>query len=259
MASESEKKGEIAPAKLASKLKQIRLSGGLTQGKMLKIIHPSESNEINRARISQYELGTRIPSLTGIFSYAQFAGVTVEALIDDKIDLPKIGEGNRNKRNKSFVKRTKSAADENRDGNEINKVEENKPENSAASKLEKQVLPESSVFDGVDLTDVSNFCLPDEPHLKNSLLSEDGQASNHERDEFSLNSADVETTITITLSDELTHSCKTAYLDLLGRLPFHKMKLLTPDRFTEKLIKAALEDYIKHPDESAFGRCEDLI
>lgn len=74
--------------RLPEKLRGIRFDNGLTQGKMLIIINPTESDESNRARVSQYENGVRVPSLIEIYNYARFAGVTVETLLNDNLDLP---------------------------------------------------------------------------------------------------------------------------------------------------------------------------
>lgn len=40
------------------------------------------------SRISEYENGTREPSLMTILAYARLAGIHVEDLIDDALDLP---------------------------------------------------------------------------------------------------------------------------------------------------------------------------
>ena len=41
-----------------------------------------------RSAVSGYELGTREPPLPILLKYARLAGVCVEVLIDDKLDLP---------------------------------------------------------------------------------------------------------------------------------------------------------------------------
>lgn len=85
---EAEKRGELSPLRLPEKLKSIRASFKLTQGKMLLIINPKETDENNRARVSQYERGLRVPSLIEVYNYARFAGITVETLLNDDLDLP---------------------------------------------------------------------------------------------------------------------------------------------------------------------------
>lgn len=73
-----------SPRKLPKKLKQIRLSLGLSQGDMAKRIGVKE-----RASISGYELGTREPTLPLLLKYARLARVSTDVLIDDKLRLPK--------------------------------------------------------------------------------------------------------------------------------------------------------------------------
>lgn len=75
------------PAKLAGKLKRIRLNHRLSQSSMLNFIHPEDTGN-GRARICQLETGMRLPTLMEIWSYAKFARVSIETLIDDDKDLP---------------------------------------------------------------------------------------------------------------------------------------------------------------------------
>jgi len=77
----------IKPARLAEKLLQIRTALGLSQNEMLKQLGLEE--QMTRGRISGYELGTREPSLPTLLLYARVAGVCVDDLIDDEVDLPK--------------------------------------------------------------------------------------------------------------------------------------------------------------------------
>ncbi len=74
------------PERLAGKLRQIRLALGLTQSEMLKRL--GVEDQIDSARISGYELGLREPPLMILLQYARVAGVYVEDLIDDELDLP---------------------------------------------------------------------------------------------------------------------------------------------------------------------------
>jgi transcriptional regulator with XRE-family HTH domain len=75
------------PARLAEKLLQIRTALGLSQNEMLRRLGLEE--EMTRGRISGYELGTREPSLPTLLRYARSAGLCVDDLIDDKLDLPR--------------------------------------------------------------------------------------------------------------------------------------------------------------------------
>lgn len=74
------------PERLAEKLRQIRLALGLTQSEMLKRL--GVEDQIDYTRISGYESGLREPPLTILLRYARVAGVYVEDLIDDDLDLP---------------------------------------------------------------------------------------------------------------------------------------------------------------------------
>lgn len=75
------------PAKLAEKLKQIRLSFNLSQTEMLmKLGYPSDKREF-RSIISAYELGKREPTLIDLLTYSRIANVSVESLIDDELEL----------------------------------------------------------------------------------------------------------------------------------------------------------------------------
>src|SRR5918912_2876249 len=74
------------PVHLARKLKQIRLSLGLSQNEMLR--HLGLDEELFQGSISGYELGTREPPLAVLLLYARAVNLYVEALIDDELDLP---------------------------------------------------------------------------------------------------------------------------------------------------------------------------
>jgi transcriptional regulator with XRE-family HTH domain len=54
---------------------------------MLKKLGLAEG--LSRSAVSGYELGTREPPMLVLLVYAQLAGVWVDALIDDKLELPK--------------------------------------------------------------------------------------------------------------------------------------------------------------------------
>jgi transcriptional regulator with XRE-family HTH domain len=73
-------------ARLAEKLTQIRLTLGLSQNELIRRMDLEE--ELTQARISAYERGVREPKLLVLLSYARVAGVYVDALIDDELDLP---------------------------------------------------------------------------------------------------------------------------------------------------------------------------
>ena len=72
---------------LPEKLLQIRLTLGLSQAEMLKRLDVEDMVVYNR--ISDYELGKREPPLKILLRYARVAGVSMEVLADDDLDLPK--------------------------------------------------------------------------------------------------------------------------------------------------------------------------
>ena len=74
------------PSRLAKKLLHIRKSFNLSQDGMVD--HLGFRKTLSRERISAYEQGEREPSLPVLLQYAKLAGVWVDALIDDDLDLP---------------------------------------------------------------------------------------------------------------------------------------------------------------------------
>ena len=74
------------PIHLAEKLRGIRVALGLSQDEMLERLGSSEG--LFRSSISGYELGTREPPLPILLRYAQVAGVWIDVLVDDELDLP---------------------------------------------------------------------------------------------------------------------------------------------------------------------------
>lgn len=74
------------PERLAEKLLQIRNALGLSQTEMLWRLGVEE--QIEYTTISKYELDKNEPPLMILLQYARVAGVHVEDLIDDELDLP---------------------------------------------------------------------------------------------------------------------------------------------------------------------------
>jgi transcriptional regulator with XRE-family HTH domain len=77
-----------SPEFLASKLKKIReaMGGSLSQEEMVSRL--GLSAEINRTYISKYEAGVLEPPLKVLLRYAELAGVYLEVLADDRLELP---------------------------------------------------------------------------------------------------------------------------------------------------------------------------
>ena len=72
------------PVRLAQKLLQIREALGLSQNELIKRL----GVELTQNRVSDYELGKGEPPLPLLLSYARLAGVCLERLVDDELDLP---------------------------------------------------------------------------------------------------------------------------------------------------------------------------
>lgn len=73
------------PRKLGRKLKAIREQKlGLSQTQMAEAL----GLKINYSAVSQYERGTREPTLPILLKYARLVGISTDVLIDDKLDLP---------------------------------------------------------------------------------------------------------------------------------------------------------------------------
>ena len=72
------------PRKLAKKLRQIRISLGLTQAEMVKQL---KFKGIYQGHISEYERGVREPPYPVLLKYARIAKVSTDFLIDDKLKL----------------------------------------------------------------------------------------------------------------------------------------------------------------------------
>ena len=75
------------PIRLASKLLQIRLALGLTQQQMFERLE-GEKSSLLPPHISDFELDKREPSLAVLLRYARLAGIALEILADDELDLP---------------------------------------------------------------------------------------------------------------------------------------------------------------------------
>lgn len=74
------------PKRLAGKLVQIRNALGLSQDGIIR--HMGLMERHSRDDISKYERGVREPSLLTLLKYAEVAGVWLDVLINDDLDLP---------------------------------------------------------------------------------------------------------------------------------------------------------------------------
>jgi len=82
----------MKPERLAEKILQIRITLGLSQPELLRRL--GFEDVIDYRRISEFELGEAEPPLPVLLQYAHAAGVHVEDLIDDELDLPAKLPGN---------------------------------------------------------------------------------------------------------------------------------------------------------------------
>jgi transcriptional regulator with XRE-family HTH domain len=74
------------PARLGAKIIQIRRGLELSQNGLLRRLGLSEV--LFQGDVSAYELGNRVPDLRTLLLLANLAGVFVDVLIDDTLDLP---------------------------------------------------------------------------------------------------------------------------------------------------------------------------
>lgn len=72
--------------RLAEKLRDVRVALGLSQNELIKYLQLEDI--IYQSSISGYESGEREPPLPILLRYARAAGVYVDVLIDDELDLP---------------------------------------------------------------------------------------------------------------------------------------------------------------------------
>jgi transcriptional regulator with XRE-family HTH domain len=82
----------IRPKRLAEKLLGIRNSLGLSQTEMFRRLGVEDL--MPYTRISKYERGELEPPLPVLLQYARAAGVHMEDIVDDELDLPHKLPGN---------------------------------------------------------------------------------------------------------------------------------------------------------------------
>ena len=75
------------PLKLSHKLLAIRKRLRMSQTEMARALEL----KVHYSAVSNFELGTREPDLLIVLRYARLAGVPMEMLVDDKLNLPEWG------------------------------------------------------------------------------------------------------------------------------------------------------------------------
>jgi transcriptional regulator with XRE-family HTH domain len=72
--------------RLAEKLRAVRLALGLSQNELIKRLELDDM--IYQSNVSGYESGEREPPLPVLLKYAEAAGVCLDVLANDELDLP---------------------------------------------------------------------------------------------------------------------------------------------------------------------------
>jgi transcriptional regulator with XRE-family HTH domain len=72
------------PLKLSHKLLAIRRRLGKSQTEMARALEL----KVHYSAVSNFELGTREPDLIIVLRYARLAGVPMETIVDDQMNLP---------------------------------------------------------------------------------------------------------------------------------------------------------------------------
>ena len=76
----------LRSARLAEKLRQIRNALGLSQNDLIKQL--GLDDVLYQSNVSGFESGEREPPLPILLKYAQLAGVCLDTLANDDLDLP---------------------------------------------------------------------------------------------------------------------------------------------------------------------------
>lgn len=77
------------PKRLPTKLRFIREALGLSQDEIVrKIKQAGIAGKLDRSYVSGWETGKREPSLDVLLRYSELAGVWLNAILDDEVDLP---------------------------------------------------------------------------------------------------------------------------------------------------------------------------
>jgi len=72
------------PVKLSHKLLAIRKRLNMSQTQMARALELT----VHYSAVSNFELGTREPDLIVVMRYARLAGISMETIVDDQLNLP---------------------------------------------------------------------------------------------------------------------------------------------------------------------------
>lgn len=75
------------PARLAQKLTEIRVRLGLTQAVMFEQLGDTGTS-LRVGHIGEFETSARVPTLQVVLAYARAAGIPMDVIVDDELDLP---------------------------------------------------------------------------------------------------------------------------------------------------------------------------
>ena len=75
------------PERLPEKLREIRKMLGLSQQQIHDRLKPGVAT-LHVGYIGSYESGEKVPSLLIVLNYSRLAGIPMELLVDDELDLP---------------------------------------------------------------------------------------------------------------------------------------------------------------------------
>jgi transcriptional regulator with XRE-family HTH domain len=72
------------PVRLSHKLLAIRKRLNMSQTQMARALEL----KVHYSAVSNFELGTREPDLIVVMRYARLAGISMETIVDDQMNLP---------------------------------------------------------------------------------------------------------------------------------------------------------------------------
>ena len=75
------------PERLSEKLRTIRLRLGLSQPQLYERLKDVNA-QLYVGYIGSFETGEKVPSLQVVLKYARIAGIAMELIVDDQLDLP---------------------------------------------------------------------------------------------------------------------------------------------------------------------------
>lgn len=76
------------PDRMADKLRQIRTRLGYTLEEMAQALSRVKKSPPDKSYIHRFEAGLREPSILVLLEYSRVAGVLLETIVDDELDLP---------------------------------------------------------------------------------------------------------------------------------------------------------------------------